>query len=315
MNIALVGTGYIAGRHAAVLAADKRIHIVGHVDTTIAGATAASKTWGGNGYDSVEALLANEQVDAAWICVPPFAHGNIEHAFIGRGIPLYIEKPVSADLQTAEKIHMAVQASNTLVAVGYYWRCLEVMPRLQQLLMETPPRLIRAAWHGSTPPASWWQRQSQSGGQVVEQATHLVDLLGFLFGPATVLSSVAGHTARQEFPGLDVATVSTATLQFAANVPAVLTATCLLDTTTNAEVEFYCEGRKITLDRQTLSVTTSEGTDSQPVGEDPLALADRKFISAVQSGDAAELPCSYADALETQKLCIAISDAAQKESK
>ena len=49
-------------------------------------------------------MLDAEGLDAAYVCVPPFAHGAPELAVFERGLPFFVEKPLAADLETAEQI-------------------------------------------------------------------------------------------------------------------------------------------------------------------------------------------------------------------
>lgn len=308
MRAAIIGTGYIAGRHAEALTG-LGVDITGHVGS---GAAATAERWGGRPYATTAELLAAEDVDAAWVCVPPAAHGEIEHALIDRGVPFYVEKPVSDGLDVPRGVEAALRAGGPMACVGYYWRCLEVIPELQAMLAETPPRLVRAAWHGLVPPPPWWRVQAGSGGQVVEQATHLVDVARFLLGEAEVCHAAAERTPQPAHPDLDVATVSTATLRFASGPLAVFTATCVLHATVDAGIEFHCDGRKLTLTATSLRREDASGVHETPVGRDPLAIADERFLSAVWEQDRAQLVCDYSDALRTQELCCRIREVAAR---
>jgi predicted dehydrogenase len=312
MNIAIVGTGYIAGRHAAALSAMEDVTIAGHIDVTQEAAQKGADQWGGKAYTSAEDLLADVQVDAVWLCVPPFAHGALERTFLEHGVPMYIEKPVGVDVAQPQTIAKEIADRQVIVNVGYYWRCLEVMPKLQKMLAETPPQLVRIAYHGPTAPAPWWHIQAKGGGQVVEQATHLVDTARFLVGEAKVLSANASHYNREEYPKLDIATATTALLQFENGVIGSLTATCVLESFVDTTIEFLCDGRKITLSLKEMHIDTAEGRTTESTGEDPLVLADRAFIAAVANKDASLLPCTYDEAVATQKLCYEIQTTAEQ---
>lgn len=290
MRVAVVGTGHIAGRHAEALTG-LGAEIVGHVSRA-------------GPYRHVGDLP--EDVDAVWICVPPGAHRDIEHALIERDVPFYVEKPVGTDVAGPRRVAAALRERGTLAGVGYYWRAMEVIPELRRLLAETPPRLVRAAWHGVLPGASWWRVQEQSGGQVVEQATHLFDLARFLLGEAEVRHAEVSHS-----PDLEVATVSTATLRFASGPIGVFTATCVLHTTVDAEIEFHCDGRKLTLTNKVLRREDAGGIHETPVGRDPLVIADERFLAAVSQGDPGQLVCDYEDAVRTQELCCGVRDLAE----
>ena len=229
MNIAMIGTGGYARAHLDVLEKEPDVSIVGHVSPTATHREAAAKRYGGQAYPSVSELLENEQVDAAWVSVPPHAHGEIEEAFISKDIPFFVEKPLAADLQVAQSIAERIANHNLVVGVGYKFRALSALPDVRSALERHPPHLMLAAWHGGTPRVTWWQRQEMSGGQIVEQATHLVDLARYLLGEATVTGATAQHTPRPAFPDLNVATTSTGTLKFESGVTGFVSATCLLE--------------------------------------------------------------------------------------
>ena len=116
MKVALIGTGYIAGRHAAALTG-LGVEIVGHVGRS--GVEEAAARWGGRAYRDTAGLLAREEVDAAWICVPPAAHGEIEDALIERGVPFYVEKPIGVDLDVARRVDRALRDRGLMAGVGY----------------------------------------------------------------------------------------------------------------------------------------------------------------------------------------------------
>lgn len=303
MKVGIIGTGYIAGRHADALQAMDGIEIVGFVDVSPEALQSAVDTWGGRAYDSTEALIAGESPDAVWICVPPFAHGDAERACIAHGVPMYIEKPVGTDTQLPSELAREIADSGLVVNVGYYWRCMEALPKLQAMLAETPPFLVRLAYHGPTAPAAWWRRQDKSGGQVVEQATHLIDTARHLLGEAVVLQAQAGMRTRPAFPDMDIAPATAALLRFGGGLPASFTATCVLSSFVDTSIEFLCEGRKITLSLKELAIDDADGRRVEPTGEDPLVRADRAFIAAIGATDPSAVPCSYEDAVRTLQLC------------
>ena len=128
MRVAVIGAGGIGSKHLGILAEEPDVEIAGIVSSTLERASAASERWGGNPYDTCEELLKREHIDAAWICVPPYVHGKIELSLIERGIPFFVEKPLAADLDTAERIATALERTHVITAVGYHWRAMDTLP-------------------------------------------------------------------------------------------------------------------------------------------------------------------------------------------
>jgi len=211
---AMIGAGGIARRHLEILAREEDVEIVGHVARTRASAQRHASAFGGRAYDEVGELVERERPDAAWITVPPDAHGPAERALLAADVPFLIEKPLSADRATGEALASAALDAGALVAVGYHWRALDTLPELRQRLAEAPVRMVTGAWHDAIPAPDWWRKQARSGGQMVEQATHLLDLARHLVGEADVVAARSDVPDVPPLPGADVADVAATLLTF-----------------------------------------------------------------------------------------------------
>lgn len=308
MKIAIVGAGWAANRHLEKLVEEKNLEIVGHVSPITNELESATKRWGGRGYKTVNNLLKHEQVEAAWITVPPAMHGDIEFELLDKGIPIFVEKPLSADRETANEIGRKILEKGVIAAVGYHWRAMNTIPEVNNFLRENPARMVLAAWHDSTPPPAWWQVQKTSGGQIVEQATHLFDLARYLIGEATVVDSIGCVNQRPAYPGSDIADVSAALVSFSNGVPGIFSATCILGSPIDIYVKIVCEGTMITITQTEVTFETSNEKRMIRVVDDPFLSEDRAFLKAIKANDQAMLFSSYEDALKTHALCHDVLD-------
>lgn len=310
MKIAVFGTGNIAAAHIQPLLNEPDVEFVGHVNPTQAKADAAAQKWGGRGYTDVHALLAGTSVDAALVLLPPHVHGEIEMTLIQNGIPFMAEKPLTGDRRTGEEIAEAIERAGLIAAVGYQFRAMDTNDTVQRLIAANPVRMMLGAWHGSTPSPSWWQRQDQSGGQFVEQATHLFDLARYLTGlEASVLSAMGAQHKRDAFPNLTVDDVSAALLRFGDAVPATFTATCILNKGGTAELQLLCDGMTIRIFRTYILLDDGHTQTRIDVQNDPYGAQNLAFLQAVRSNDDTPLYCTYADALKTHQLVHTVVEA------
>ncbi len=303
MKIAFVGAGWVANRHVAKLVEEDGVEIIGHVSPIQKELETAIKRWGGRGYYSVRDLLKNEEVDAAWITIPPAEHGEIEMAFVDRGIPIFVEKPLSADRNTGEEIGKKINEKGLVAAVGYHWRAMDTIPELMDFIRDNPVRMVLAAWHDSTPPPEWWRHQKTSGGQIVEQATHLFDLARYLVGEANLVDSISYRNKRNSFPDSDIADVSAALLRFETGAPGVFSATCILGSPVDVYVKLICEGTMITITQASVIYESSHQKNEKKVKNDPFLSEDKMFIKAIKKNDPGLVFSSYEDALKTHSLC------------
>ncbi len=311
MKIAMIGAGF-ANRHLGVLHTEPGVEIVGHVVRTAETREAQIRRWGGRGYEDLESMLnAEKTIDAVWVTVPPGTHGRIERHLLEGDIPFFVEKPLSADRRTAEEIGELIDKKRVVVGVGYHWRALDTLPGVREKLAENPPRMVMGAWYDKTPPPLWWRHQATSGGQMVEQATHVIDLARALLGNAVVQDALAFRHPRPQYPDADVDGVSSALLRFPNDTLGVFTATCILGGSANVQLQLMCEGLLITITQT--SVTYDYGHDKRETATraDPIQGENRAFIQAVQQRNPSLLYSSYSDALHTHRLCHDILEASQ----
>lgn len=306
LKIGFVGAGGIAHRHAAVLATMNDVRIVAVADADADRASALASGHGARVYDDAQAMIAAGDLDAVFVCVPPFAHGPIEDAIIAAGLPFFVEKPVSLALDQAERVADAVDAAGLVTAVGYHWRWLDTLDQVRNALGGRRPRLLSGYWLDSTPPVEWWWREDLSGGQMTEQATHLIDLARYLCGDVERAFGLAEHSSRGAYPGLDVATASSASLRFEDGTIGNFAATCLLGWNHRVGLHLFGDGFAIEITDHDVMIDVGAGRPVTPNGSDPVWRQDRAFVEAVM-GRANTIRCTYRDAFESLRVVDAVA--------
>jgi len=310
-RIGLVGAGGVAQRHASVLGDFEDVELVGVADPRAKAASALAASAGCAAFGDLAELLDGAGPDAVYVCVPPFAHGRPERLLIERGIPFFVEKPLGAGLDVAEELGAAVAAAGLLTATGYHWRYLDGVARARELLAAAPARLAVGAWLDKVPPVPWWTRRAQSGGQVVEQATHLLDVMLDLVGPVRAVHALGARTDPAADPDADVDDVTAATLRFAGGAVGSLTATCLLGTKARAGVELVAAGVRLGLTETALTVHDAAGEVVHEEAGEAKRRVDRAFVDAVR-GEGDDVRAPYATALETHRVACALARSAQE---
>ncbi|MET8265655.1 Gfo/Idh/MocA family protein [Micromonospora arida] len=308
-RVGLVGAGGVAQRHARVLAGFDDVELVGVTDVAPEAASALAEQHGGRACADVAELLAAE-LDAVYVCVPPFAHGPAEEAVIEAGVPMFVEKPVAVDLSTAERIAELVARRGLRTAVGHHWRYLSVLDQARDLLADRPVRMVSGAWLDKVPPVAWWSRRDRSGGPVVEQAAHVLDLIRVLAGEVTEVTAY-GNGTPPPVDGADIDSVTTAALRFADGAVGTLSAACVLGWKHRAGLEILADGLALAITEDGLSIRDADGERHVPADPEAARVAvDRAFVDAVRGiGDDVRVP--YAEALATQRLALAVADSAR----
>jgi myo-inositol 2-dehydrogenase / D-chiro-inositol 1-dehydrogenase len=307
VRIGLVGAGGVGARHARTLAGFDDVDLVGICDPATPFAEALAGELGARSVPDLTGLL-RLGLDAVWLCVPPFAHGGLEQSVVRAGLPFFVEKPLAADLHVAETVARAVASAGVPTATGYHWRHLDTVGQARSALSGTAVRLVSARWWGTLPPPAWWSRQDRSGGQVVEQATHLLDLVRLLAGEVV---EVAGGAAPSTADGRDVPDATVALLRFGSGSVGTISTSCVLPALTAAGLEVIADGVALELTETALVVRTRDGEMHTEPAVNPRTAVDRAFVDVLSGQAASAGLVDVAEALRTHRLGWAVAEAAR----
>jgi myo-inositol 2-dehydrogenase/D-chiro-inositol 1-dehydrogenase len=304
VRVGLVGAGGVGARHARTLAGFDDVELVGIADAVPEACGALADELGVPVVDTVDRLL-QESLDAVWLCVPPFAHGDLELRAVRRGLPFFVEKPLAADVAVAETVAEAVAAAGVPTATGYHWRHLDTVARAREVLATSPPRLVNLTWQDKVPPPAWWSAAALSGGQVVEQATHVLDLARVLAGEVVEVRAAAAPSSD---PGRDVADATTALLAFASGAVGTLAATCTLAAKGRAGIDVAADRVLVELTETFLRISGPDGSEELRPAVDGRRAVDRAFVDVLSGRPAPPGLVDYAEALRTHRVACAIAE-------
>jgi len=306
LRVALVGAGGVAARHAATLAGLDEVDVTAVTDVDPARAQALAEEHDARAYPTQADLLSDETLDAIWLCVPPFAHGEPERLAIEAGVPFFVEKPLGIGLATAERIAESLAASGLPTATGYHWRGMPGVERAMEVLVDSPVRVATGAWLDKVPPVAWWSSRAGSGGQLNEQATHLIDVMRALVGEPVVAHAAAARVEGRDPDLVDPATA--ALLTFDNGAVATLAATSALAWKQAAAVTLISDGLSIEIGESTTVLRWPDHVEEVPDDGVAKVRVDTEFCEAVRRGDAAGVRVPYAQALRTHRVGIALTD-------
>ncbi|MHA6795474.1 Gfo/Idh/MocA family oxidoreductase [Pseudonocardia bannensis] len=311
-RIGFVGTGSVAHRHARILSGFDDVVLVAATDVDPDRTAAFCRGYGGRPERDVEALLRHD-LDAVYVCVPPFAHGTPEEQLADAGVALFVEKPPARDEATAERIGGRLADAGTLARVGHHWRLGRPVRQALEVLAGRTVRLVHGRWVDRVPPVSWWAHPERSGGQVVEQAVHVLDLARVLVGEVTEVHALPAGSppGPNGDPVVDAATA--AILRFDGGAVGTLGTTCALGWKDGAGLEIVTDDLVLQVGEYGLEVRDADGTHRHSA--DPAIAreaADRAFVDAVlgvSPPPEPDLP-DYSEALRSHRLACALARSA-----
>lgn len=191
VGFALCGTGFIAGLHAAAIAATPDAELVAvhnHRDGTLASFTAehpvplATTDW----QELLRAVEAG-RIDAAIVGTPNALHAQQAIDLMSAGAHVLVEKPMAVSVAEAERMVEAADRTGRALLTGHMWR---FDPDAQWLRSQVAAgalgRVVRTrslgvhTWWG---PSGWFaQRALAGGGALADMGIHAIDTTRYLLG-------------------------------------------------------------------------------------------------------------------------------------
>lgn len=197
VKIAIVGVGLIGPRHARTAASCNKTALVAIVDPAPGGEHLAAEL-GVPHYRSVADMVQQTsstpaiRPDGAVICTPNHTHVAVAKELSTAGIHVLVEKPVSADIATGRELvaHLRDVTPNVKTLVGHHRRFNPYMVATKKIVSSGVLGnllAINGLWATYKPsdyfnPPTQWRRDA-TGGVVLINLVHEVDLLHYLFGP------------------------------------------------------------------------------------------------------------------------------------
>ena len=261
-----------------------------------------------------------EQVtlDAVVITLPPCAHTDQVALAAERGIHVFIEKPIALTSAQAWSMVRVAEDNDIVTQVGFMFRFGEAVERLKGMITsgETGPvGLMSARYFCNSLHADWWQQRDKSGGQLVEQAIHMVDLMRYLMGEAVTVYSRQENLFHRDLPDYTIEDVSATVFGFESGALGVLYAT-------NGAIpdrwisDYRVVARHLTAEfadanNATFTFTSRLGAPAETVaGKQDVYLREMQdFLSAVRTGG--EARTSMREGARSLDLALAANRSAQ----
>ncbi|MFE9288181.1 Gfo/Idh/MocA family protein [Streptomyces olivaceus] len=201
VRVAVVGLGW-AGREIWLsrLAGHPAYDVVAVADASPAAREAVSATRPGVRVLADAAQLTPDLVDLAVVAVPNHLHAPVACGLLGRGVSVFLEKPVCLTSAEAAQLASAEHAAGAVLLAGSAARYrADVMALRDAVAREAGEiRHIEVSWvraRGVPDAGGWFTRGDLSGGgALVDLGWHLLDTVAPLVGPveyAQVLGSVS----------------------------------------------------------------------------------------------------------------------------
>ncbi|HVN11898.1 MAG TPA: Gfo/Idh/MocA family oxidoreductase [Kineosporiaceae bacterium] len=227
LRVGVVGFGWMGRVHAAAYSRlhhhyprlGRRVELVAVADSDPASLPDAVARFGTvRTHRDWRELVEAPDVDAVSVTTPNWLHREVGVAVARAGKHLWIEKPVGLDADDARAVAAAIDEAGVRAVVGFNYRHVPAVAHARALLQRggigTPTSMqVRFATDYAASPNGvlTWRFRRQRGGNGVlgDLASHAVDLVRHLLGPAGEITDVVAVTGlavpRRPLPADDAA--------------------------------------------------------------------------------------------------------------
>jgi UDP-N-acetyl-2-amino-2-deoxyglucuronate dehydrogenase len=220
VGIGIIGTGGIANMHAGAVKEIAEADIVAVCDIDEARAAAFAQRHGvSRVYGDSRELLGDPNVEAVLVCTPHPSHCPLAIQAAEAGKHVMVEKPLSVDLQEADRAIAAAKRANVKFGVIFQRRFWPAAQRARAAI--DSGKLGRVILGDCV--VKWWRDKAyydrdawrgtwaaEGGGVMVNQAVHAIDMFQWLMGP---IDTVYGLWGNQSHPFIEVEDTAVAAIR------------------------------------------------------------------------------------------------------
>lgn len=212
LRLGVIGCGEITRFMLLMAKLNRNVIIAGCADinTEKAGKYAAYFR-GAKAYGDYKDMLHSADIDAVYIALPHNLHYPIIKELINRGIHIFCEKPITANMEDAREITALAREHKVKLGINYQYRydkaCYRMvraaqngdLGRLYYGICNIPwcrdeSYFTKSKWHR--------YREEAGGGTLITQGSHGLDILLWAFEAKPV--SALGVTRRAKFTDVEV---------------------------------------------------------------------------------------------------------------
>ena len=222
LRTAILGCGIFANKHAANLSSmPEQFELIAFCDRHPERSEAYALKYNlerSRAYTDHHKMFEEQKPDLLIISLPPYGHTDEVDVAATAGTHVLIEKPIALNSEKAWSMVEVCEKAGIKTQVGFMFRFGAAIEYLKGML-ETGTAgtvgLMSARYFCNSLHANWWRTKEKSGGQLVEQVIHMIDLMRYLMGQPTNIYSMQNNLFHQDVQDYTAEDVSGTVVGFA----------------------------------------------------------------------------------------------------
>jgi myo-inositol 2-dehydrogenase/D-chiro-inositol 1-dehydrogenase len=311
LRVAVIGFGTMGRKHTKNCSRIEGVEVAAVVGADEAEAETIKAEVGIPVYTDAIKMLNEVPVDVVVLATPPGTRRETVIAAAGMGKALFLEKPIALDLPTAKEYCDIAEKHSLVNAIGFQLRYSPLTEKAIEVIKGRQVTHVRTtcttSYYLTRDVPDWFLQRKHSGGPLLEQAIHPIDIARLLVGEIT---HVFARAERLLFPNVDeLDCEDTIVLAYRFDNGALGTHTDSCATSEfNWEVELFGPDWRLLVDfaRKRLRGHTGEETIEKDFSDIDLHFLEMKaFLEAVQNHRPGMVRSDFADATRTLAVVLA----------
>ena len=197
----LVGAGGIAQAYAQAFRETNLAQLVAIADVRTEAAEAIAQTVHGKAYSNHRDMIDAHELDAVIVCTPPASHPDICCDLAEQHIHVLCEKPLAITSASARRMFEAAEINGVKLTMASKFRYAEDVVRAKALVSSGilgDIILFENVFTSRVDMSNRWNSKPaiSGGGVLIDNGTHSVDIMRYLFGPVAELQVVEGKRVQ-----------------------------------------------------------------------------------------------------------------------
>lgn len=260
-------------------------------------------------YTDHQEMLDREWLDAVFIAIPPGAHTTQVADAARARCAVFVTPPVNLNLEEAIHTANVIREAGVINEVGYRSRYSDIALEARVMLRNRPLTLgfgrFLCRMSASHP---WWGQRAISGGQLIDQSTHVFDLLRLFMGEVESVHAFGHRGAAEDVADFEDST--TVNLRFKSGAVGSVVSTCIARAPEGYAVEF--SGKDVFV-RLLFDDQLTGWMDGEPLDytgdEEGYRRQVEVFLRAVKEKNQNLIRSSFEDAVRTLAVTVAATRA------
>ena len=192
-GIGIIGCGKISQvRHIPEYHSNPNAQIIGYFDLAPERAAQMAAKYGGQVFDSIEALLADPRIDAVSVCVANNMHADVTIAALKAGKHVLCEKPMATNIEDCERMVAAAKQYGKALMIGQNQRFALAHAEARKLIKEGAIGRVVSfrttfghsgpdTWSITPGPGTWFfDKKAAVMGVLADLGIHKTDLIQYI---------------------------------------------------------------------------------------------------------------------------------------